>query len=277
MATATPSAVLRSDRSVAVSRRWSGSRLVWSLRALVVVALVGLWQFLAKGALEASVPPPVPVVKELWTMLGEASFYTSLRLTMSSWGIGLLISMVGGVGLGLLIGSVKAVDRSTSWLLDFLRAVPGIALIPLGVLVLGQNAKLTITLIVLVCIWPVLVQTRHAARAIDPMALDVARVTRLGPQQTVRWILFPAMLPYLGTALRLAAVMALMACIGTQLIANIPGLGHDIRDNQIVNNITTLYALVMVVAVLGIVISQGFGWLERKALRWHPSEAGTAT
>lgn len=265
MTTATPAVVSRGRR---------GSRVVLLLRVLVVAALIGLWQLLTRGALKGTVAPPIPVVKELWSLLDEPSFHTSLWQTMSSWAAGLLISMVGGVAVGLLVGSVPAVYRSTSSLFDFLRAVPAIALIPLGVLVMGGNANLTIALVVLICIWPVLVQTTHAARAIDPMMFDVARVMRLRRGHTIRWMLMPAMLPYLGTALRLAAIMALMGCIGVQLIASVPGLGNDINANQVVNNVTTVDALVLVVAVIGIVVSQTFGWLEQRMLRWHVSEAG---
>jgi ABC-type nitrate/sulfonate/bicarbonate transport system permease component len=235
------------------------------LRGLVVIAVVLTWIGLAAGPLASSLAGPGAVLRELGTVLTGEKFWTSLGHTASGWAIGLALSMALGVLLGLVIGSSTFAFGSTQLMFDFLRSVPPVALIPVGVFVVGGNLTLKIALIVVVCVWPVAIQTMHGVRSIDPRMLDIARTMHLRPAQTVLWILLPGMRTFLSTALRLAAVMALMACVGVELFASVPGLGFDIYESQSANDLPGVATMVAVVAVLGIAISQLFAAIERRA------------
>jgi ABC-type nitrate/sulfonate/bicarbonate transport system permease component len=242
-------------------------------RVLVFAVAIALWQLAASGdwAGPDTIPTPHAVLDALGTLIGEGSTWAALQQTMVPWVAGVAITMVAGVLLGLLLGFSRFAYASTRGLFDFLRAVPPVALIPLALLIVGVSDTLKIVLIVNVCLWPVLLQTMYGVRAIDPMARDVAQALGMNRVQTNRWIVVPSILPYLGTALRLAAILALLVTIGTELLAGVPGLGFQIGLDQSSNALADVYALVLIVAVIGLVISQALALLERTVLRWHPA------
>jgi ABC-type nitrate/sulfonate/bicarbonate transport system permease component len=246
-------------------------------RVGVVGALVGVWAVVASSGVAGpgTIPQPTDVADALWRMLGTSDLYHALGQTMGAWALGVLVTLALGVPLGVLLGRSSIVYTSTRGLFDFLRAVPPVALIPLAVLILGVSTRLKIVLIVEVCIWPVLLQTMYGVRSAEPQQLEVARSLRLGRAGTARWVLVPTALPFLGTALRLTAVLALLVTIGVELLGGVPGLGLQIFQFQTANAVADVYALVLLVALLGVTISRVFSSLERYVLRWHPSQRNT--
>jgi NitT/TauT family transport system permease protein len=244
-------------------------------RLLVIAVLVGLWALAGSSAAGATIPSPSSVAPALWHQLGSHALYSALGQTMGGWAIGLALTMVIGIAVGLLVGLSDTAYRSTKGLFDFLRAVPPVALIPLAVLVLGVSTQLHVVLIVEVCVWPVILQTTYGLRSVDPLQREVGRTLRFSPVQTFRWILLPSMLPYLATALRLAAVLGLLVAIGVELLGGVSGLGQQIFLSQSTNATPDVFAQVLIVAVIGIIVSQVFAALERRALRWHPSQRRT--
>jgi NitT/TauT family transport system permease protein len=246
-------------------------------RVAVIAALVGVWAVVASSEVAGpgTIPAPRDVAGALWTMLGTSDLYDALGQTMGAWALGVLVTLALGVPLGVLLGRSRIVYASTRGVFDFLRSVPPVALIPLALLILGVSARLKVVLIVEVCIWFVLLQTMYGVRSAEPQLLDVARSLRLGRAGTVRWVLVPTALPFLGTALRLTAVLALLVTIGVELLGGVPGLGLQIFQFQTANATADVYALVLLVALLGLIIARVFSSLERYMLRWHPSQRNT--
>lgn len=250
-----------------VRRRAAATTVAICLGLLAILQLCADRDVGGKDAL----PKPTDVGPALWRALGDATTWSALGKTLTAWAVGLAISIVLGVVLGIVLGSSARVYRSTRGVFDYCRSVPPIALIPLGVLILGATATLEIVLVIVVCVWPVLIQTMTGVRDVDPATRQTGRSLRMSRGQTLRWILLPATLPFVGTGVRLAAVMALMVCIGVELLAAVPGIGLEIVSRQAAGAFSELWAYVAISAVLGIVISQVFLWLEKRLMPWHPA------
>jgi ABC-type nitrate/sulfonate/bicarbonate transport system permease component len=220
---------------------------------------------------ERYLPPTSRIAAALADELGEPSFWAALGDTLEGWAIGLALAVAGGVGLGLLIGSVPALRAATATTIEFLRPIPSVALIPLAVLLFGTDLRSKLLLVVYAAFWQVLVQVLHGVQDVDPVAMDTAHSYRLGRWARVRHVVWPTTLPYAVTGFRLAAAVALVLAITAELIIGSPGLGREIAVAQTSGAVPAMYALVVVAGLLGVAVNLAARAPERRVLAWHPS------
>ncbi len=217
------------------------------------------------------VPPVSEWARALGQQLGSAAFWTQLGQTMRGWAIGFSIALVAGVSAGIVIGSIPVLRQATASTIEFLRAIPSVALIPLAVLLFGTDMKATLVLVIYASFWQILVQVLYGVQDVDPVARDTARVYQLGSLAQVRNVIWPTALPYVMTGFRLAASVALVLEITGELIIGSPGLGNAIAVAQSSGMVAEMYALVVVAGVLGVLMNFTARTIQGRVLRWHPS------
>lgn len=262
-----------SGRPAAV-RRWAPPP--WSLGLVGLAGLVVLLELLPRTPLvnPQYLPPFSVMAAELMTQLGTSTFWVALGETLRGWALGLTIAAVGGVTLGIVIGSLPLVRAATRSTIEFLRPIPSVALIPLAVLLFGTDLRSTLVLVVYAAFWQVLVQVLYGVADVDPVARETARSFRFRPLTQVRTVTWPTALPYVMTGVRLAAAVALILEITGELIIGSPGLGRQIAVAQASGAVPAMYALVIVTGLIGVVVNLLARALERRVLRWHPSVRG---
>jgi ABC-type nitrate/sulfonate/bicarbonate transport system permease component len=219
-------------------------------------------------------PPLSEIVAALSREASTLDFWYALYETLRGWAIGLTIAVVAGVVLGIVIGSVGPLRAATSSTIEFLRPIPSVALIPLAVLLFGTDLRSKLLLIIYASFWQVLIQVLYGVQDTDPVARDTAASFRFSPWAKVRYLVWPTALPYAMTGLRLAAAVALVLAITGELVIGSPGLGKQIALAQSGGAIATMYALVVVTGLIGVVVNLGARLLERRVLAWHPSIRG---
>jgi ABC-type nitrate/sulfonate/bicarbonate transport system permease component len=219
-------------------------------------------------------PPTSRIVSALVGEAGEPRFWSALRDTLVTWGIGLGIAVAAGVVLGVLIGAVPALRAATASTIEFLRPIPSVALIPLAALLYGATIRSTLVLVVYASFWQVLVQVLHGVIDVDPVARETALAYRLGRWARVRYLVWPTALPYAVTGVRLATAVALILTITGELILGSPGLGQEILVAQNSGAVPQMYALVVVTGLLGLVANLLARAAERRVLAWHPAVRG---
>ncbi len=253
---------------------WLQGRLPAKLLALA--SALALWQaMIAAGVLSAdAVASPPQVAQALVQLVGEGAFWGALGDTLQSWALGLALSALIAIPLGLLLGSSDVLYRSTRFSIDFFRTIPPVALVPLLLLLYGASSRTVVTLIVIGAVWPVLLQSMYGVHQVDPVARDVARSYRLSLRDTVWRLILPSAAPFIFTGLRIAATMSLLMAVGGELIAGAPGLGEAIGAAQGNGDVPNMYAYILASAALGIVINRAMKHIERKLLSWHPSQRG---
>jgi ABC-type nitrate/sulfonate/bicarbonate transport system permease component len=251
-----------------------GSLGAFVLGTLGVAITLALWEVASRLGVVAStdVPPASDVLVELARLVPERAFWDAVGATMSQWAIGMVLSAGIAIPLGLLMGSVEAVWRAFRPLVEFLRPVPGMALVPLTVLLWGISGTSVLALIVFGCIWSLIVLSMYGAHDVDVGARDTARAFGLTAGQRAVWLVLPSALPYIATGLRVTSATALIIAVGGELVIAVTGLGHDIALAQTAGAVTTMYALILASGVLGIAIHLAFTRLERHFLRWHQSQ-----
>lgn len=241
--------------------------LVGILLACVVAEIVPRTGLIADGAL----PPLSSVLDELAHQAGDAALWEALGRTIRTWAIGLVASVVAGVVAGVVIGLVPVLRAITASTVEFLRPIPSVALIPAVILVFGTGFESGVVLIVYAGFWQVLVQVLYGVQDIDPVAHDTARSYRFSVWGRVRHVIWPTTLPFVFTGIRLAASVALVLAITGELMIGTPGLGQLISVAQSSGATTTMFALVLVTGILGVLVNIGFRYAERALLGWHPS------
>ena len=119
--------------------------------------------------------------------------------------------------------------------------------------------------------WQVLLQVLHGVQDVDPVARETARSFRFRKLSEVTTAIWPTALPYVATGIRLAASVALILEVTGELIIGTPGLGRLISVAQTSGAVTTVYALVVVTGIIGVLVNVLARAAEKRVLRWHPS------
>ena len=219
-------------------------------------------------------PPSSEIGSALGDLVGTTEFWTAVGDTLQGWAIGLAIAAVAGVVLGILIGSSRFTREFTASTIEFLRPIPSVALIPIAVLLFGVAIESKLMLVVYAAFWQVLIQVLYGVQDVDPVAQDTARAYGLGRWARVRYLTWPTALPYVMTGLRLAAAVALILAITSELVIGNPGLGKLLASAQSSGAYPTTYAIVVVTGILGVLVNLVFRAVERYSLSWHPSQRG---
>ncbi|HET6301828.1 ABC transporter permease [Microbacterium sp.] len=268
----------------ATSRGSSHFRRQRRLRTLrkVVLGLAGIAGFLVTWQLlptlgvvnPAYFPTATDTIAQLFALSRDLEFWRNVGRTLTSWALGLLIATVLAVVLGTIIGLVPFLRRATHTTVEFLRPIPSVALIPLAILMFGYQLQAALLIIVFASFWQVFIQVLYGVADVDAVARDTARSYGLTRGAQIRSVVFPTALPYLMTGLRLAATVALILAITAEMFMSVPGLGRAIMIARESGQWTTVYALVIVTGVLGLLVNIGFRAIERRSLAWHQSVRG---
>jgi ABC-type nitrate/sulfonate/bicarbonate transport system permease component len=249
-----------------------------SSRALIpVVATIGaiaLFQLvIAVGIISKdAIPLPTRIIEAFVDELRTGSFWTAVGKTLQGWAIGLAIATAAAIPLGIVAGTSYTAFRSMRFIIDFLRPIPSVAILPLAILVLGVAIQVKIALAALAAFFPIFFATLYGIQDLDPVTSDTARAYRLNRFYRFLFVSLPGSTPYIATGMRISASVALLLTVGTEMIVGLPGIGRAIFDAQYANDLPAMYALIAASGVLGVLIAFVFGRVEKRLLRWHPSQ-----
>ncbi|WP_030106516.1 ABC transporter permease [Actinoalloteichus caeruleus] len=221
-------------------------------------------------------PPASEMFVALAGQVVDPSFWVSVGQTLQGWGAGLGIAVLLAVPVGLALGTVPLLYTAVRPIVEFLRPIPSVALIPLVVLAIGTGAASKVFLAAFAAFWQLLIPVIYGVRDTDPVARDTGRAFRLGRFGVLRWIVLPAAVPYLATGLRIASATALILAVTAELVIGVPGLGGAINLARSAGAPDRMYALIIATGLLGWGLNAAFRAVERRVLHWHPSHREAA-
>ncbi len=216
-------------------------------------------------------PPTSAVVAAAGGILVDPGFLGGVAGTLAAWALGLGAAIAIGVPLGLLLGASPRAHRASTAVIELLRPIPSVALIPLAILLLGRGLDMRLALVAYASVWPILFNTLYGVRAIDPLVTDTARAFGLRRWAVVRHAWLPAAAPFAYTGIRIAAGVALILAISTELIAGGgPGIGTwMLAASQTGVPRELLYAGIVVTGGLGMLLNAALAGGERRLFAWH--------
>ena len=245
---------------------------------LSIAAALGLWELISRsGAISQNdLPAMSTTVSELWSLMQTGDFWSAFVHTVRGWAVGLGLATVLAVPLGIVLGLSDFAAHAFRVPIEFLRPIPSAALIPLLFLTLGTSFASEIFLATFGAFWPLLIQTMYGVRDVDPVAVDTARSFGVPASERLYRITLPSAVPYIATGVRIGSAVSLILAFTAELFMGTPGLGQKLNYAQSYGLTTQLYALALATGVLGISTYIAFASVERRVLRWHPSQRVTA-
>lgn len=270
-------------RVVAVAQRRSRRRAFRPRRLLLglagIVTFLGIWELVSRtGMLDPQYfPPATEVLVRLGVNVTLTGFWTAVGATVGTWALGMLIAFVLSAPLGVLIGLSPFLTKLTRSTVEFLRPIPSVGLIPLAILIFSVPLHQSLLIVVYGAFWQIFVQVLYGVADVDTVAMATARSYGFSWLQRVRDVVFPTMLPYLVTGVRLAAAVALILTVTAELLGvGSSGLGLEVGRARDVGLYDSVYALVLATGLLGVVINMLVRVAEKRLLSWHQSVRGEA-
>jgi ABC-type nitrate/sulfonate/bicarbonate transport system permease component len=241
---------------------------------LSIAAALAVWELVSRtGAIsEKDLPAMSTSFNELWSLAQTGDFWAAFARTVRGWALGLAVATGLAVPIGILLGSSEFAASAFRVPIEFLRPIPSAALIPLLFLTLGTTLKSEIFLASFGAFWPLLVQTMYGVRDVDPLAIDTGRSFGVGRVERLYRIKLPSAVPYIATGLRISSTVSLILAFTAELFMGTPGLGQKVNFAQAYGLDKQLYAYALATGFLGVAIHLLSTGLERRALRWHPSQ-----
>jgi NitT/TauT family transport system permease protein len=225
-------------------------------------------------------PPASTVLARAARLLTDGGFLHDIGFTLRAWALGLLIAIVIAVPAGLVLGSLPFVNSAVRVLIEFLRPIPAVALIPLVILMIADQAQIEQTLAAYAALWPILINTIYAVGEVDPVPREMARSFGLGRTVILTRIALPSVAPFVATGIRVASSIALIVTISTELIAGggEHGIGIFILTSSAdAGHADVTFAAAGIAGLLGYLIDVTMRAVERRLFRWHYERLGRAS
>jgi NitT/TauT family transport system permease protein len=250
-----------------------------SVRSSAAIALFLIaWELVPRYLLDDGTRTFLPPVSEDFAALGElignGQLLEHLEASLSRSAAGFAIAVAVAVPLGLLIAWYKPLAAYLNPLLELARNTAALALLPVFTLLLGIGETSKISLVVYACVWPVLLNTIAGVRTVDPLLVKAARSLGLSSPRLFRKVILPSAVPTIFTGIRMAGSYAILVLIAAEMVGAKAGLGYLINTTQSNFEIPKMYAGIIAVSVLGLIVNQGFVWLERRFSTWRQEGEG---
>lgn len=244
-------------------------------QAALLVAVYGacivLWQLVveALGVPKYVVPAPTDVVVALQKVFTEGGLAGDLRVTVVEMLIGLAIATASAVVAAGLIEEFPLVRRLVYPGLVALQSIPKMAVAPLIMIWAGFGIESKVTLAALVAFFPLLVNSMAGFASCDRDALDLFRSLHAGRFEIFVRLKLRAFLPSFFAGLKVGYVFALLGAIVGEFLSSTAGLGHAIIQMQFQLNVAGVFAVLVVLAVIGFAGERLVTLAEWRWTRWR--------
>lgn len=236
-----------------------------------IAAFLLLWEAVPRLGIvsQAYLSPPSQVAEAIWQLLasGALAKHLAASLQRSLYGLALAIGL--GVTLGLLMGWFALFETVVDPILQLFRQTSAFALFPVFILFLGIGELSKVALIFWASFWPVLLSTISGVRQVDPLLIHSARSMGASRAFVFRKVVLPAAAPSIFTGIRLAGTYCVTALVAAEMIGAHSGLGFLTLNAQEVFQIPTMYAGILLLALLGLAMNYALALVERRLTRWR--------
>jgi NitT/TauT family transport system permease protein len=244
------------------------------LRGLLgVLGVIVLLELASRSGLvdQTGLPPASTVLRKAGGLAADGEFLGDVWGTVSAWFAALLLATAIGVPAGLLLGSVPAVSRAAQVLVELLRPIPSVALLPVALALFSSATEMKTYLATYACLWPILLGTIYALADVDPIAQDTLRTFGFGRLAILWRVGLPSSAPFIATGVRIAVSVGLVVTVIAELLGGgSKGIGEYLITTQSAGGHTDLeLAGALWAGVLGFTANQLLVLAERRVFRWY--------
>ena len=247
----------------------------WGLPALVIAALIGLWQVAAtSGAIADAlslepflVPSPSEIATALWeerSLLADNAWVTLQEILL-----GFLCALVAGLGFAVILHLSETLRRAFYPLIVISQTIPILVIAPILVIWFGFGIGPKLAIVALICFFPIVVSTLDGLRSADAETKKMMRTLDASRGQILRRVEAPTALPYFFSGARIAIVIAPIGAVFGEWVGSDSGLGHLILQDNAQLETARLFAAVFVLAAIAIALFGLLALAERRVVRWR--------
>ena len=238
--------------------------------ALFVAFLIG-WQLFSRlsGFPELVLPAFSTVLATLWNGLISGYLLPHIWLTGSEMLLGLATGCAIGFVCGIVLGESPFLRRVLYPYIIASQVIPKLALAPLFIIWFGFGMTSTVVITALICFFPLLENTLTGIQHIDPQKRELFRMLGATRMQTLLRLKIPSGLPVILAGFRVAVVLSLVGAVVGEFIGGRAGLGSMIIASQGMMDSPLMFAVLIVITVMGMIFFQATIWLEKWLLRKH--------
>jgi NitT/TauT family transport system permease protein len=220
---------------------------------------------------QSVVPLPSTVIASAASLVTDGAFWAAAGSTLGTWAEALAVTVAIAVPAGLLLGTLPWAESAVRPVIEFLRPIPSVVLIPLVLLVVQDNTETEMAVIVFASVWPVLINTMYGLHEVDPVAKQTLRSFGFGPLAVACRVSLPSAAPFIATGVRIAASLGFVVAIAVELIGSgMNGIGAYLTQAESGSaGIAPILAVAAWSGVLGLTVNAVFSGAERRIFRWH--------
>jgi ABC-type nitrate/sulfonate/bicarbonate transport system permease component len=268
---ARPSAQPGPARACPAAEEHAGRRASFPpLRGLLPLAvLLAAWQVTGSER-SPYFPPPSTWARGLSRLWETGALRPAIGQTLTTFALALLVATALGTLVGVAIGASRRADLALGPTLEFARAMPPSAMVPIAALLIGYDQRMKVAVVTFAAVWPILLNVRAGLRLLDPILLDTLRSLHLSRFDRVRKAVLPALMPSILLGVRVAAPVSLVITLLVEILTRVGGLGALIALSQRNYLSAQVYGLILVAGLLSFLANGLVASLEAYLFRNRP-------
>jgi nitrate/nitrite transport system permease protein len=244
------------------SRLMSGFWLAVLPPVLGIGLLALVWEMVSVGT-GKSIPSPIETFEQAVVLFSDPFYSKGPNDQGVGWNVlsslkrvamGFGMAAVVGIPVGFMIGRFGFLSRMFNPLISLLRPVSPLAWLPIGLLVFKGANPAAIWTIFICSIWPMIINTAVGVQRVPSDYMNVARVLNLSEWKIVTKILFPAVLPYMLTGVRLAVGTAWLVIVAAEMLTGGVGIGFWVWDEWNNLNVKNIIIAIFVIGIVGLLL-----------------------
>ncbi|MDP1938969.1 MAG: nitrate ABC transporter permease [Hylemonella sp.] len=241
---------------------WRGLALRVLPPVFGLALLIGIWALVALSS-GSGIPSPLETWKQALDVFSDP-FYRkgpndqgvgwNVLMSLERVALGFGLAAVVGIPAGFMIGRFEFLSRMFNPLISLLRPVSPLAWLPIGLMVFKGANPAAIWTIFICSIWPMIINTAVGVQRVPSDYMNVARVLNLSEWKIATKILFPAVLPYMLTGVRLAVGTAWLVIVAAEMLTGGVGIGFWVWDEWNNLNVKNIIIAIFVIGIVGLVL-----------------------
>jgi ABC-type nitrate/sulfonate/bicarbonate transport system permease component len=243
-----------------------------AIRMASVAVFFVIWEYYGRRMDPIFMAPPSAILEAAVQLIQSGALKKALVQTLWPFSVGMALTVVVGIALGIVMAQWRTLEYVLDPFINALYAIPRIALIPLIILWAGLEFVGKVSILVSVAIFPITVNTYSGIRDVRGAMLEIGRAYGATEWQIFWKIVLPAAIPFIMAGIRLAVGLAIIGIIVAEFFTAISGLGGMIVEYANVFATAKLFVPIIVIALIGVVLTEFVMWLERRMSRWRQLE-----
>ena len=246
----------------------------------LLIAVLGVWEaVVVQFHIPSYILPRFSTVAvALWDgldakLMARDGYWLHSGVTLAEVLLGFLIGSAIGLLLGVIIAQSRLLEATIRPYVTAFQSLPKVAVAPLIVLWFGYNMSSKVIIVCLLTFFPLLVTSLAGFKSVDNDRIDLLRSLSASPWQIFWKVRFPSALPYIFAGLDIAIVFAVVGAIVGEFVGAQLGLGVLIMQMNASMDVAGSFSVFILLALVGIALSQILRMIERRVLFWAPSAA----